>query len=44
MTDSYEMKQFRNRMIENGRDEDACRQLDATCGRRSYPPSDPTRI
>ena len=26
MIDSYEMKTFRNRMIENGRDEDVCRQ------------------
>ena len=37
-------EQFRNRMIENGRDEDVCRQMDALCGRRSYPPFDPTRI
>ena len=29
MIDSYEMKTFRNRMIENGRDEDVCRQWDA---------------
>ena len=29
MIDSYEMKQIRNRMIENDRDEDACRQMDA---------------
>ena len=35
---------FRNRMIENGRDEDVCRQWDALAERRSYPPFDPTRI
>ena len=29
MIDSYEMKHSVNRMIENGRDEDACRQMDA---------------
>ena len=29
MTDFYEMQQFRSRMIENGRNEDVCRQMDA---------------
>ena len=29
MIDSYETKNDRNRMIENGREEDACRQMDA---------------
>ena len=28
MIDSYEMHKFRNRMIENGRTEDLCRQID----------------
>ena len=37
-------EQFRNRMIEPDRDEDACRQMDALAGRQSYPPFDPTRI
>ena len=32
-------EQFRNRMIEIGRNEDGC-----SCRRRSYPPFDPTRI
>ena len=29
MTDSYEIKKFRIRMIENHRDEDLCRRWDA---------------
>ena len=38
-------EQFRSRMIENGRNEDVCRQMVfCSCGRRSYSPFDPTRI
>ena len=35
---------FRNRMIENGRDEDVLSTVGCSCGRTSYPPFDPTRI
>ena len=35
---------FRNRMIENGRDEDVCRQWDALANEDHTPPFDPTRI
>ena len=35
---------FRRNMIEIGRTEDLCRQMDdRSCGRRSYPPLDSTR-
>ena len=44
MIDSYEMKQFVNWMIENGRDEECLSTNGCACGRRSYSPLDPSRI
>ena len=44
MIDSHEILEFRNRMIENHRDEDLCRTWDALADEDHTPPFDSTRI